>query len=400
MEPIAQLQGEVVSIAVSPDGRVAVGTNRGDACILTGISEEETVDMQATAFVCSLVDVAQGKMVEIRATWAGSRLCLLVAGDPFGCKVGRTLRVLDLEQQTARELWRIGGDEYIGLIICDPVVVGSQAFIAGFQEAGGYVQGVSLADEEGAEPFGVVQLKVESDGVPLNNPDEEEEGILPIINHLLAHEPTGRLFLLTIDDGNCDGNRIRTVTLGEDGKASDYPATLFHIDIEPYPPVMGGACVNFYTGEAACAMYMSEHETFVPIAQIPQEGDWLPCADLYTVEPGEEAHHFAIKGRLGHNIAFYDREADAPNLPHNFRICWEFGNAGNEVTPVVATGPNTYAVALWLGTLLQIDTDTGEQTHLHDFDEPITALGFSPVTNRVYVGLSSGEVYPFAIAGG
>lgn len=412
MNVLAELSGEVIALVVQPEkGRVVACTHRTDATVMTLAKDGQAiVDEPATTFLRTVLKdlCPENDALEVRAEFIGSLLYLTVTGYTLGDEgSGAATLALDLDAQTVRQLWRGAEGAYFGMSYpASPVGVGDRFVLThAYEEETSRVLAFTSGAEEGRI---LLRLGPEVDGVPVGTPDpeaddtedeSEDEGegaCLPGISQLLVGPDRSHLFLVTYDPDNWDGNRIRSLALDADCQAAGPLETLVCVKWTPYSPMIGGACVNPYSGEVACLMYASEWETFVPVSQLPQEGDLLPVADLYLAHPDSEVpwRRVDVCGKLGVNMAFYDREADAPNLPHNFRVSWDFDNAGHEVTTLIALDPNTYLIGLFGGTLLTLRTDTGDHTTVHQFDPgtSITALKAGLTLGTALVGLTNGHV--------
>ncbi len=200
-----------------------------------------------------------------------------------------------------------------------------------------------------------------------------------------------RLYLAALDPDNRDGNRLLALTLDADGRPPGPPETLLRLKETPYSPVIGGLCANPHNGEAACLMFASEWEGFVPITRMPREGDPLPVAVLHLVRPGSEPRRLDVLGYLETNLTFYDREHEVPSLPHRFRF--DFAGAQTEVTPLLALGPSRYLATLFRGTLLDLRTDAGTQAVVAQFEPSITALSAGLAPGTALVVLAEGALH-------
>ncbi|MBC8137195.1 MAG: hypothetical protein H8F28_15045 [Fibrella sp.] len=406
-QKITGLNGEIVAVASEPTRRWVVAfSTESDVKVLTFPEEGPPVeDAQASALTRAALNGLTERTPSVRAEFLRDTLCVGI--NHFQLNGGGTSAVLavDLATSEVRELCR-----FDGLFTTPPIVAIDDRFVlAGVYEdqeqTEDWVGSVRVFDLSNRTQHELLRLDFEKDGVAVpvgadTDEDADWEGVRPLISHLAYAPPARRLYLVTQDPDQGEGNRIRAVTLDMDCRAVGVPEPLLHEIWEPYSPVVGGACASPHRDEAVAVMYASEWEKFVPISAMPGESDFLPAADLHVARAGEPARRLAVLGQLGVNIAFYDREAEAPNLPDRFRIHFDFGNAGSEVTPVIALGPDRYLIALFGGTLTEINIETGKQSVVERFGEPITALqnGFDPGT--VFVGLVTGEFFTVAVPQG
>lgn len=385
METLAQLSGEVVTIGVDPTrGRAAACTSALDAAVL----DDGGLHRGGSALVRSALEGYKGSWSsDVGAAFVGGRLYLNVGAYELPGGGTTAILALDLNAGTVQEIARERAGFYRGRA-CPPVGVADRFVLV--ETFDGEAAGLAAFERPDHVRHEILRLEIEADG-------EDARVVRPLIAAAALSPSDRRLFLVTDDPDNLDGNRVLALALGADCRALVPPETLLRVVEEPYAPCIGGACVNPHTGEAACLMYASEWERFVPIARLPEEGDPIPVADLHLVRPGAAPRRLDVLGRLGTNAAFYDRESEAPNLPHVFRIGFDFGGARAEVTPLIALGPDRYLVGLFRGTLLAIRTDTGEHATVHHFDAPITALAAGLAAGKALVGLADGGVYALGV---
>ena len=337
MEKLAALNGEVVTIAVDPArGRVVACTSDCNAAVL---EHDEPSEDSASLVRSALEGMKADWSPDLHAAFIAGRLYLTFGS--FELKGGghSALLVVDLDAGTTAEVHRDADGFYTGRV-SPPVGVDDRFVLV--ETFDGEASKLVAFELPGLKRRDVLRLEIQ----------DAELGLVRPVVAAMALVPAGRrLYLVTTDPDNCDGNRLLHVDLDADCLPLGPPETLVREKWEPYSPCIGGACANPATGEAACLMYASEWEKFVPIARLPEQGDSLPAADLHLARPGVAPRRLDVLGYLGTNVAFYDREADAPNLPQRFRIRFDFAEAGAEVTPLIALGPDRYLVALFRGTL-------------------------------------------------
>ena len=394
-ETVANLNGEVVVLAHQADRRrVLAVTDLGDVSVLdfrnAGDAAGSRVDGEAAAWVRSVVDevTERSAPIDVSAGFVGPWLILAVAWNRIGHGWTVATLALDPGEKSARDLMRTEG--YSGGP-SRPVGVAGGRFVVVDSSDEGYTTIVNAFALPQFERHEVLRL------------DDDPDGLRPTLagrDGLLYDPAAHRLFLVTVDPDNWDGNRILSVPLDADCRpGADGPKTLVCVKVEPYSPRIGGACVNPFTGEVACVMYSSEWEGVVPVARLPERGDLISVADLYVVRPGGNPRRFDVRGALGVNATLYEREADAPNVPDRFRFTFDFGGARSEVTPVVALGPDAYVIGLFGGSLVKLSTATGAQERVYAFDSPITALAPGAEPDSVLVGLATGAVVAVPVAG-
>ncbi|MBC7808965.1 MAG: hypothetical protein H7145_22760 [Akkermansiaceae bacterium] len=406
---ITELNGEVEAIATRQgERRLIVVLTDEDARVLVSDGDEAFAeDTGASAFLRSLLSGLSEDTPALRAEFVGDILCLSVNSSQLTSGGTSVVLAVDLATQEVRELVRVDS------LFTIPAIVGvdDRFLLVGVYEdasqSDGRVARVMAFDLANRTEYEILRLDYEKDGVAVpdagdatGEDDGEWEGVRPLITHLTYASAARRLYLVTLDPDQGEGNRICAVTLDENCRLIGDPELLLHEICEPYSPIVGGACASPYRDEVVAVMYASEWEKFVPISSMPGESDFLSAADLHVVRSGEPPRRLAVLGQLGINIAFYDREAEAPNLPNRFRIRFDFDGAGNEVTPVIPLDQNRYLIALFGGTLTEINADTGAQSVVHRFGKPITALQSGFDSRSVFVGLATGEFFTITVPQG
>lgn len=404
MGQIAELNGEIVAIAVQREQRMLVAFSTESDVKVLALPEGEgqpVEDAQSSAFIRAALSRLTERTPSVRAEFVGSVLCVSINHLPLHGGGTSAVLAFDLAKEEVRELIR-----FDGLFTTPPLDgVDDRFLLVGVYEdkeqTDDWIGSVVAFDLASGTQHELLRLDLEKDGiaVPVGEDTDEDDwqGVRPLITHL-AYAPTARrLYIVTLDPDQGEGNRIRAVALDTDCRVVSTLEPLLHEIWRPYSPVVGGVCASSYRDEAVAVMYASEWENFVPISSMPGESDFLPSADLHIARSGETPRRLDVLGQLGVNIAFYDREAEAPNLPDRFRIHFDFGNAGSEVTPIIPLDPNRYLLALFGGSVIKINTETNVQTVVDQFDKSITALQLGLDKNSAFIGLENGELFSVGV---
>lgn len=373
---LGKVDDSVISIAVDRDnGRVIAFGKDGAVRVYKEGDGTWTNDRKAGAFITSVMQSLRKEFVPRVASSFLHGFLFLVLEGIFGLAGGGRIAVVlvDVARRSSRVLLRTDGLN----IPPDPIGTSEGFVFCGFQDA------VAAFKRPRFRPVWVDR----PDG------EEPEERVIAVDG---IHYSEKKKNLIVMDSIVTGPDRIRVYHLDTSGKAvkrvefkhggtaqAKYRGT-------PACDVCRGACFNAASNEIA---YVMSPDEWVACRK-PKPGATAPMADFYVHRIGGRPRRFRVQGEIGRNVGFRRSDRLPASTKRPPAAYWlysvETDLSRSFVYPV---GRSQYLVTIPGGTLLSLDTKSGYQKTLCQFESEISSMKLGFGLSLAFIGLATGELF-------